>query len=87
MIIETMFLYAKDFIINQLFNNISIEWLIDFVSNFEIVLGYFKEVLSWAYFFLPVDYLTPLFAVVFGVVFIRIFISLINMIIRFVPLW
>lgn len=59
----------------------------DIVGNFNVLLDYYCDILSYVYYFLPVGYLIPLIIIVFAVISLRIFIALLRLVVELVPLW
>ncbi len=57
------------------------------VGNFNVLLDYYCDILSYVYYFLPVGYLIPLIIIVFAVISLRIFIALLRLVVELVPLW
>lgn len=55
------------------------------ISNFLVLFDIFLDILSYVYYFLPMSYLYPLFGAVFLIISIRFFISLLRLVIEFIP--
>ncbi|MBO5082540.1 MAG: hypothetical protein J6C06_08045 [Lachnospiraceae bacterium] len=87
MIFEMLIGHSVEFLIEHFAEAGGIDWLIEFIENLVNLLPYFKEIISYAYFFLPVDYFIPLFSVVFGIIAFRIVIAIVKLIIDVVPVW
>lgn len=69
-----------------LFNGLAdVNFLDEFVVNFNSVFDIFLDIMSGVLFFLPVNYLPPVLAVIFTVIGIRVLIALIKFILLFIP--
>ena len=58
-----------------------------FLSNLYNFFAILCDILGYVFFFLPVSYLTPLLIIVFAVINLRIFISLVRFVLTLFPGW
>ena len=85
MLLENIISFFVDCACGLLGNIFDLEVLLDFIDAFYSVYDIFLEILSGALFFLPVDYLGPLFSLIFAVIGIRIVIAVVKFVLMFIP--
>lgn len=85
MLVENIVVHMVDFILGLLSGLSNIDFLENFETTFNVVFEQCLDIVSWVYYFLPVSYVVPLFAVIFGIIMFRIIIALVKLILEFIP--
>lgn len=87
MIFESIIELFVDFAISSLGGIFVLDGLTEFIVNLESLSEFFFGIISSVFYFLPVNYLAPLFILVFAFMTLRILIALLKLFIDVVPLW